>query len=142
MTDIKLLTSWVILGVFLFLIGFQCEDTQYIQYEKDRFIYKDSLEVLAERLDNKIAELRNKADALEKRVQMDKETGTAVLDSLELQIKDLEILQDRFNQAIGMVSEVTIEEWEKTKTQVDNLMVEFMDEIKGVEQKYYSESLE
>jgi hypothetical protein len=142
MKIIRQFISFVILVLFLVMLGFQCEDKGYIQYEKERFIYKDSLEILAERLDNKIAELRNRAEALEKELQMKEEASTADLDSLKLRITDLEMLQDRFNQAIGTVSEATIEEWEKTKSRVDNLMVEFQEEIPGSDPDYPSESRE
>jgi hypothetical protein len=80
--------SIILVVSFLFaVLALQCGDKHYIEYEKERFIYKDSLETLVERLDHKIAELRNRVEALEADDEMKM--------SLKREIDDLEILQDR-----------------------------------------------
>ena len=126
--------SILLIGFLFAVLALQCGDKHYIEYEKERFIYKDSLETLAEQLDHKIAQLRGRVEA----VESDDELQTA----LKEEINDLELLQERFNQAIGRVEEVGITEWEKTKIHADNLMMEFEEEISRINQEYSLESSE
>ncbi len=102
--------------VLIMVTGSCHNDEKFVQFDKERIIYQEKVQSAVDRLDMKIAELRAKTenDEVEKK-------------NLEPYIADLEILEENLNQDLGELTNVSIDDWKGTKSQIDSTLAD-MDE--------------
>ncbi len=121
---LKKVSTFFLLSVFILSVGLSCQsDEKMVLFEKERIEYMEKVQSAVDRLDMKIAELRRLAEQ--------NEMGNKDLQEV---ITDLELLEERFNRKLGELDEVTLGDWKRTRSEIDQMMIEMGERLKQAEQ--------
>ncbi|MBN2366241.1 MAG: hypothetical protein EH225_09740 [Calditrichaeota bacterium] len=106
------------------LIGFFCQsDQKKIVFEKERIMYQEKIQSAVDRLDMKVAELRAIAEEQPEDNQQLLTVAT-----------ELELLGERLNQKLGELNNVSVGDWEETRSEIDQMMIEMEERLRQAEQ--------